>query len=307
MEAIIEKVKSVIDSGVLTQRQLAKQAGIGEAVLSALLKGNYKGDIKKNISALTVWYGQYTKQQEQAARQLKEPGYLPLPTSEKIMQLMAMAQNLGRWSMAYEGSGVGKTFSALEYQRNHRNVWIVTVCSDFGRTSSYILDELAEQLGLKLGSVTLARKKKAIQEALDGTQGLIVIDEAQYLSDNTLNGLRILSEGRVGVMLLGNDVVRTRMNATRSEINMRPVWSRIIHPERIEKSSGEDIAGLLDGWGIHDASIKAYALKMVPKTNGQLRTLGDMIKLAGFIADKDTEALSLRHIQSAHHYLMETV
>ncbi|KGT33509.1 hypothetical protein HC02_28900 [Vibrio parahaemolyticus] len=54
-----------------------------------------------------------------------------------------------------------------------------------------------------------------------GRNGLVIIDEAQYLSDDTLNGIRILIEGKAGGMLLGNDVVRTRMTATRSKVNMK--------------------------------------------------------------------------------------
>lgn len=56
--------------------------------------------------------------------------------------------------------------------------------------------------------MTRARMSEAIAQRISGTNGLLLIDEAQYLSERILNGIRVLTDDRIGVVLLGNDVVK---------------------------------------------------------------------------------------------------
>ncbi|HCE4778101.1 TPA: AAA family ATPase [Vibrio parahaemolyticus] len=308
MSQIIEQVKQIKERESFSNRDIAQQAGFGEQILSALFKGKYTGDTEKYVEMLRKWVN------AQAARGvktefkngLKEPAFVMLPTTKNLMSIMQVSQSLKRWGMAYEGSGVGKTEAAREYQRENPNVWIITV-SEFARTSMAVVDELARLMGTDVQGMTLARKTSRVREALDGAHGLIVIDEAQYLSDNTLNGVRILAEGVAGVVLLGNDVVHSRMKATRSVINLRPIWSRTIRPLRIEASSADDIAAYMNAWGINDASMIAYARKVIPNTNGQLRTLCDAIKMGCSLADSASKPLDEMYLKKAIGYLTDTI
>lgn len=308
MSQVIEQVKQIKEREKLTNRAISKQAGFGEQILSALLKDKYTGNSDEYIEKLRKWVNAQAERgvKTEFKNGLKEPEFVMLPTTKNLMGIMQVSQSLKRWGMAYEGSGVGKTEAAREYQREHPNVWIVTV-SEFARTSMAVVDELAEQIGVDVQGMTLARKNARLMKALDGAHGLIVIDEAQYLSDNTLNGLRILAEGRAGVVLLGNDMVRSRMQATRSIINLRPIWSRTIRPMRIETSSADDITAYMNAWGIADSAMINYAKKMIPTTNGQLRTLGDAIKLGCSLADTNSEPLNETYLKRAMGYLTDTI
>lgn len=308
MNQIIEQVKQIKENEKLTNRDIAKQAGFSEQILSALLRDKYSGDSESYIEMLRKWVNARAEKESKTelADGLTEPGFVMLPTTKNIMGIMQVAQNLKRVAMAYEGSGVGKTEAAREYQRQHPNVWIITV-SEFARTSMSVVDELARLIGVDVHGMTLARKNEVLVKALDGAHGLIVIDEAQYLSDNTLNGLRILAEGRAGITLLGNDMVRSRMQATRSAINLRPIWSRTIRPMRIETTTDKDIEVYMSAWGITDKDMVKLAKKVVPNTNGQLRTLGDAIKLGCSLADRAKEALGVNHLTTAFGYLTESI
>lgn len=308
MSQVIEQVKQIKERESFTNREIAKQSGFGEQILSALLRGKYTGDSAAYVELLRKWVNAQAERgvKTEFKNGLKEPEFVMLPTTKNLMSIMQVSQSLKRWGMAYEGSGVGKTEAAREYQRENPNVWIVTV-SEFARTSMSLLNELARQIGVDVQGMTLANKNSRLIQALDGAHGLIVIDEAQYLSDNTLNGLRILAEGRAGVVLLGNDMVHSRMQATRSVINLRPIWSRTIRPLRIETSSDADIEAYMHAWGITDARMIAYAKKAVPRTNGQLRTLGDAIKLGCSLADTASKPLDEMYLKKAIGYLTDTL
>lgn len=304
---VIQQVQQIKEKEGLTNRQIAKQSDVNEGIVSKLLNNKpYTGDIQAQLNKLATWLKTRNTQVEEFQDALKEPDYLPLPTSKVIWKLMDMVRKMRRWSMVYEGAGIGKTVTAFAYQRKHNNVWIVTA-SDFCKSARAILTELCERVGVKCSGMTAARMNKALSVALEGSNGLIIIDEAQYLSDNVFNGLRILAENKCGVFLLGNDVVRTRMSAARSQVNMNPIWSRMIRPTCIKTASKNDIQDYMIAWGITDTDMHQAAYSLVPKTTGQLRTLADMIMLASSSASKNQEALTPKHLVAAHHYLMESI
>ena len=310
MISIIDQVKQLKrDNPSLTNRDIGKQAGVSEQILSALLQSKYTGDSEKYLSKLEKWLNSRDKQSEHIDQTSKsgltEPSFVALPTSQRIIQSMSLAQNLKRVALAYEGSGVGKTFAAREYQRQSPNVWVITV-SAFSNSRMAVLDLLSEALGIDTRRMTIAGKSQKIVEFIDGANGLIVIDEAQYLADDTLNALRIIADGRAGLALLGNDMVRSRMQATRSEINMRPLWSRTLRPMRIEASSKQDIDAYMRAWGFTDKELIAQVQRIVPKTHGQLRTLGDAIKVGCTLAESKGEPLTFKHLDAAFGYLTES-
>lgn len=307
MNTIIQHVLNVRDEEHLSNRQISKESGVGEAILSKLLNNKpYTGDTDAQLHKLETWLKTRNTQLEEFSDVLKEPDFLPLPTSQVIWKLMDMARTMRRWGMVYEGAGIGKTMTAEEYQRQHNNIWIVTA-SEFCKSARAILSELCDRVGVKAQGMTVARMNKALEDALTGSNGLIIIDEAQYLSDNVLNGLRILSERKCGVFLLGNDVVRTRMSAARSQVNLNPIWSRMIRPTCIKTASREDIQHYMQAWGITDPTLFNTAYDIVPKTTGQLRTLADMIMLASSSASRNHEPLTAKHLSAAHHYLKESI
>ncbi|MDF4337007.1 hypothetical protein BTZ05_24785 [Vibrio parahaemolyticus] len=305
MNDVIERVKLARLEHGLTQRAIARESGVNEGSLSALLKhGTCAGDKQSYLKKLEMWLNNRDHQQETRST-LASPAFLELPTAKRIMNLMSIAQNLSSWSMVYEGAGVGKTKAAEEYQRTHNNVWIVTA-SPFCKTSAYVIGELAEQLGVR-GCRTIATQTKAVAKELVGRNGLVIIDEAQYLSDDTLNGIRILIEGKAGGMLLGNDVVRTRMTATRSKVNMKAFWSRVISPAMIKHPVPDDIDMFVRAWGVTDAEILRYAQRITPQTEGQLRSLDNILKLASSRALSSGEPLNVEHVKRAHQKLAENL
>ncbi len=301
MSDVISQVKAVLAEakGGLTQATVARESGLSEPVLSALLAGNYNGAVAKNENNLKKWLATRARTAETRRRTgHQKPVWQPLPTADSIMDVLRTAQSLCRWGMVYEGAGVGKTVTAKHYQEEGSNVWILTACP-FRNSETAVLQSLMKVLGLEFANRTRAQMSEAIEAKFTGTKGLLIIDEAQYYSDRVLNGIRILAEGRVGVVLLGNDVVRTRMSDLRTLSAMNPVWSRVISPLRIFTASPADIAQYLKAWGITDAGIIREAKKIIPTSTGALRTLESVVMQGLSLASVDNEPLSLAHFKEA--------
>ncbi|HDL9484145.1 TPA: hypothetical protein PX784_003810, partial [Vibrio cholerae] len=114
MNPIIQQVLTVKNSEKLSSRKIAKESDIDEGILSKLLNNKpYTGDTEAQLQKLETWLNtRGTQVEEFADASLQEPEFLMLPTSETIWKLMDLARTMRRWSMVYEGSGIGKTVTA---------------------------------------------------------------------------------------------------------------------------------------------------------------------------------------------------
>lgn len=303
-DLIIEQVKELINKEHLTQAEISRQSGVSQQVLSPLLKGAYTGSTEAYLERLSNWMNTYHSVKATKARSFVEPKWVSTYTANKITTIMQTAQALAVWTMAWEGAGVGKTTAAKHYQDNNSNVWIITA-SPYLKGKKAFLSTLARELNITVGTMTIDRLAYEIQQKIEDSNGLIVVDEAQYVTDDVLNGLRILTENRVGVTLLGNDIVRSRMSAPKSRSNMNPVWSRIMISKRIRNSTQKDIETYLKAWGIKDSELIKWAFKVIPTTTGQLRTLRNLIKLASAYAVQENSQIKLIHIEKAYEAIKE--
>lgn len=304
MTTVIERVNAALAAdSELTQVQVSKQAGMSEAVLSALMAGTYKGNVERNLAKLEKWL----KTREESAKTqdlVRGPKdeWLPLPTSVRIQNVMKTAQALRAWGLVYKGAGVGKTTTARHYQSENSNVWIFTA-DPFRNNEMAVLQGLCDQLKIACHGMTRARMSEAIAQRISGTNGLLLIDEAQYLSERILNGIRVLTDDRIGVVLLGNDVVKTRMSAPRTAVDMNPVWSRVISCLELPTVSREDIASYLSVWGIEDKEVVRFAYEKIPQSVGALRSLYRLLQVATSIATSARQTLSLEHIKAAWNHI----
>ncbi|MNQ75763.1 hypothetical protein D3C85_905680 [compost metagenome] len=298
--SVIDRVNNaLVGNSELTQVQVAKQAGMSEAVLSALMAGTYKGNVERNLAKLGKWLK--TREDRVKTKELvrgPKGEWLPLPTAVLIQNVLKMAQAVQAWGLVYKGAGIGKTTTARHYQSENSNVWIFTA-DPFRNNEMAVLQGLCDQLKITTKGMTRARMSQAISQRISGTDGLLIIDEAQYLSDRILNGIRVLTDDRIGVVLLGNDVVRTRMDTIGTAVDMNPVWSRVIKSLELPTVSRKDIISYLGVWGIEDKDIVRFACDMIPRSVGALRSLYRLLQVATSIATSTHQELSLGHIKEA--------
>lgn len=303
MNNIIGQVKIIIARDCLAQADVARQSGVSPQVLSPLLKGGYTSNPEPHIEKLSNWLNTYSAGKQTRA-ECKEPAWVDMPTSKKLLEMMRLSQGFAAWTMAYEGAGVGKTQAALRYKESHSNVWIVTA-SPNSRSRRAFIALVAREMGLLISGMSIDRIDNEISQKIIGSNGLLIVDEAQYVSDDSLNGLRILTENKIGVTLLGNDVVRSRMSAPKSRANLYPVWSRVLKSNKIVRSTSDDIEMYIRAWGIDDKSVIQWAHKTIPATTGQIRTLRHLLRLSVSIAKEAGDEVCVSHMESAFNFIKE--
>ena len=105
MTEIIEQIKQIIESGEITQVQLARELGMSGAGLSSYLKGKYSGDNDKITQSLEGWLEQREIKRSQF---MTAPEFIKTPTAERIHTVLSYAHALNSISTVFGMSARAK-------------------------------------------------------------------------------------------------------------------------------------------------------------------------------------------------------
>lgn len=225
-------LRTLVDGKRFTFAQVARETGLSSGTVSSFMNEKYNGDNERVETALTRWI-----EKQQAGAEIPEPPrFIETPTVKQIWTAFRYAHLTECIGVVCGNPGVGKSEAAREYRRGNDNVWLITVtpaCSSVLEC----LTELAYELGMNDSPRRKGPLARALRRRLDGTQGLIIIDEADHLGAETLEELRLLQEAtRVGLVLMGNHRVYSNMTGGNRTVEFARLFSRIAKRVAINKT-----------------------------------------------------------------------
>jgi DNA transposition AAA+ family ATPase len=300
-----ELVKAEIERTGMTQGQAAKEAGVTPARLSQWLSDKYKGDNETLEAEMRRWLKQRTERATGAARLPEAPEWVDTATGKRVLAALSYAQVASDISVIYGGAGLGKTCAARNYQRTHPNVWIATMTPSTASVAT-CFERIVFAVGLRDSFNGAARNEAAIISRIMGTAGLLVIDEAQHLSTNALEGIRSLHDATdVGLVLMGNESVYAQMTGGARQAHFAQLFSRIGRKVRLNTPQSDDVSALLSAWNV-GSNARNVCLK-IAKQPGALRGLTKTLRLAAMMAASEAVSMEAEHIKAAWHELGGTV
>ncbi|PMS49941.1 AAA family ATPase [Vibrio parahaemolyticus] len=278
---VLMRVRALTESKVVSASQIAKEISVSPATLSQILNGSYKADPSKMIQKLERWLNY---REEKNAKPSVNPGFVMTQTAQLITNDLTYAQVTESISVIYGASGVGKSETLREYQKNNNNVWMITASPS--RSS---LTECLYELALELGLDDAPRRKgmlaRVIRNRLIGSEGLVIIDEADHLDYPTLEELRILQEETgIGMVLVGNNKVYTQLTGGRRNEDFARLFSRIAKKRGIHKTKQADVRAIADAWNVNGATERSL-MQQISERPGGLRILSKTLKLATMFAN----------------------
>lgn len=205
------------------------------AAISQYRNGKYNGD----INAVEKKIDEYLKTVE-AQKEMKErtqeyrpsSDYIPISISEDIYNMIKYAQINGGIAVAHGDAGIGKTKAAQKYARENPTQCIYIEVSPVAGTLTNMLKLLARALRIA-DSTNKFDLIMDIREKLEGTNKVIIIDEAQHLKLAALEQIRTLADPNsitgtkgVGIVLIGNTEVYSKMKG-KQEAQFAQLFSRI--------------------------------------------------------------------------------
>lgn len=299
---LIEQVKGFLTENNVSQAKLAKESGVNAGALSAYLNGNYSGDIANVEAKLTAYLN---KKEVQAREFVEAPAFIQTATARQIFKTLEFAQIANCMATVYGMSGVGKTKAIQEFKKGRANVWLVTA-SPSRSSLSEILYEIALELGISDAPRRKGTLSRLIARKIKGTEGLLIVDEADHLPYEALEELRIMQEeANIGLVLVGNDKVYTRMKGGISPHHeYARLWSRVAKNTSIQKTKQADTKAVAKAWGLSEDEEALKVMQSITETGGGLRILTQTLRLAGMVAKGLDRVITAELIMQARQELL---
>ena len=277
-----------------SQRELANEIGMPQSVLSKWLQVTWQTNWMRQLDRLALWQQHRLQGQTLAPN---EPVWVETPTGRGIRDALAFAQLEPTISMVYGASGVGKTTAIQRYASEGRNVWTVTV-SPTKTALEAALRAVAEAVGLR-GLVGGADQlSRDITARLYGSRGLLIVDEAQSLSDLALEELRSIHDAcGVGICLSGNEKTYTRMTGGHRAVAFAQLGSRLGLRLQLLAVQREDVDALVDAWAIKGHEERQF-LRVIGEGEG-LHILTKVLRNASRTADAAGTQVGIQQIRAA--------
>lgn len=296
INAVRTAVRAVVDSTGIKYAAVAREVGVSGSQLSQFMNNSYRGDNDLLTNNLSIWL---ENRQRKTLEMPTAPDFIPTRTVKQIWDALQYAQLAQCITVIYGNSGVGKTRALQQFAAERPNVWLITV-SPSRSSLSECLYELALELGIGDAPRRSGQLGRAIRRKLRGTNGVVLIDEADHLDYSVLEELRILQEETgVGLALVGNHQVYGKLTGGSSRnMDFARLFSRIAKKVSILKTKKADVEAIADAWGLSGKAERELIHALADKP-GALRTISHTLRLAAMFAHGSNENLSEKHIRAA--------
>ena len=282
----------------LTWTRISDESGIPNGTLSLWKAGSYTGRNEDLTSKVRRYLEGREAVVQMSSRVGEDPGWLPTPTSRRILTLLRMAHT-GKMTAFAGVPGCGKSVTALEYQSTAPNVFIVTLDDTLSSVSQMLRATL-----LTLGDdaprygAAPADLSRRIMSRLTGRRALLVFDEAQYLTQEALQVARRWCDlSDLGVAFLGDTELVKLLRASRKK-SLATFNSRIAMQDYRPAVESADVDLVAAGWGVSDPAAVRF-LRQIALNAGTLREVANTIGSANLLASEEERPLELDDIKAA--------
>jgi DNA transposition AAA+ family ATPase len=251
----------------ISQAKAAQALGYSSGVVSAYKSCTYNGNVKAFEEAADAWL----------KREARRVSKIDVPTAEtsaleSVRKAISMAQDDADIAVIVGVSGTGKTTALRHYEKESRSAFFLEVDPSF--TKNVLVSEIARAVGVdQKGGMTAVIAR--IVEALRERDSVLIIDEADYLSDSSLELVRriINDKARTGVVLVGLPRLEYKLRNIRNDHEQ--LTSRVGILLKLSKMKKTDAEKILAGvWnGLPEETIGAF----FDASNGSVRTLAKLI------------------------------
>ncbi|HEG2039334.1 TPA: AAA family ATPase [Escherichia coli] len=291
-------LRTLVENEETTFKQIALESGLSTGTISSFINDKYNGDNKRVSQILQRWLEKY-----HAVAELPEPPrFVETQTVKQIWTSMRFASLTESIAVVCGNPGVGKTEAAREYRRTNNNVWMITITPSCASVLE-CLTELAFELGMNDAPRRKGPLSRALRRRLEGTQGLVIIDEADHLGAEVLEELRLLQEStRTGLVLMGNHRVYSNMTGGNRTVEFARLFSRIAKRTAINKTKKADVKAIADAWQINGEN-ELELLQQIAQKPGALRILNHSLRLAAMTAHGKGERVNEDYLRQAFREL----
>jgi DNA transposition AAA+ family ATPase len=279
----------------MSWNELSRPVGVPSGTLSQFGAGSYKGD-NQRIADQIFRYQQARASQEVFEVSAPEiPTYFASPTSTDIITILKYGQR-GRIVVIATGAGMGKSMTIDHYKASIANVWKATMRPSTAGVMN-MQQEVLNALGERDAKGPPNKLSQMVIEKVRASGGLIVIDEAQHLSEKAIEEIRSWHDATgIGIALVGNISVLSRLEGGSRKAAFAQIYSRVgMRLIRALPLDG-DADALCDAWRVNDDAI-FRAVRDICQKPGGLRGATMVLELAHMLASSEKVPLNSGHVR----------
>lgn len=299
IEAVRARVRAVMAERKMAMTDVARQVGVPYGTFSSWMGGTYKGRNGHYAELTLHWLNGLEAADRTRALAPRAPAFVPTPTADAILATIEHAQYMPEMCVVTGAPGVGKTSTGRWYAARNPNVWLLTAEPAMSSPRA-LMDELAEAIGVQERGLSSQRLSRTLVRRMTGSNGLILIDEAQHLTSQTLDQLRMFHDlASVGIALMGNESVYARLEGGTRAAQYAQLFSRVGMRLQRPRALKGDVDKLLDAWEVGGKDERALLLAIAKKP-GALRNVTKALRMAHMLAGAEgAEAVGEGHIRMA--------
>lgn len=305
MEVVVDNSASVEDArawlnkhktrDAMSWPQLARLTDVASSTLSLFSSGKYAGNNAAVAAKVIAYRDRLAVQASIAGDAPFVPEWYDTATSDKLTSLLRWAQS-GKIVLIVTSPGLGKTRTAERLAATDPNVWLATMSPSTAGVATMSI-EVGEAIGLGEIKGSPQQLSRKIKNHVRGKKGLLIVDEAQELTDKAINELRGWHDRTgVGIALMGNETVVGHIEGRNSALAQIKSRFSYKHVQTIPMPG--DMDALFDAWGIVDGDQKTFLSRLAALPGG-LREVTQTLEIALMASFGAERELSLSHLRDA--------
>lgn len=295
---LTNQVREIGERNGFSLAETARRMDMPGGTFSQWYHGNYAGRLDEQNKKAALWIEAMEEAGALTSSLVPHPGFIMTRTAREFQATLQYAHQLKKLVIVTASGGLGKTFAFENYCATRPHTFLVTA-SPYTKTVFGILSEIADVLGVREHNP--AKRARAIGEFLARSQAptLLIIDEAQNLSDGAVDQIRhFVDIYKIGVALGGNTEIYGRFSQSKQGPSYAQIKRRVAKRIKRERPYAEDVDAVLASWKITDEPTLKY-LTGIAKKDGAIGTMVETITLAHLLASGDDSELQLKHVQAA--------
>lgn len=279
----------------VSQAKAAAALGYSPGVISAYKNRSYNGNVKTLEDKIDAWLKREERRHEKVEIPTAETSVM-----EQVRRAATIAQDDADIAVIVGDAGTGKTTALRRYEAESHSAFLVEVDPSF--TKNVLVSEIARVIGVESkGGMTAVIGR--IVEALRDRDAVLIIDEADYLSDSSLELVRriVNDKAHTGVVLAGLPRLEYKLRNLRNDHEQ--LASRVGVLLKVGRMKRTDAIKILEGvWkDLSKETVDAF----VNVAGGSVRTLTKLIgRVHQVMSLNDLEVPDAEVVASAGELLM---
>ncbi|MDR2798217.1 MAG: AAA family ATPase [Treponema sp.] len=254
----------------MSQARAARELRVSAGLISAYKSRSYNGNVEVFENKIRT----FIEREGQRRAEVSIP-IVETTTTENISRAVEMAHICKDIAVITGEAGTGKTTAVKQYVAESRAAFGVYVCRDL--TQYQLVIEIARAVGVSAKGSKFAIIDRIVGE-LKGRDTVLIIDQANYLTDTSLELLRciIVDMAEVGLVLVGLPSLKIQLENLRNDHEQ--LLSLVGTFLKVNRMRAEDAANIIQS--VWQSASEEVITALTKSANGSVRTL---VKLIGHV------------------------